>query len=129
MPIQFMNRYHHRHSSPYRGTPMQLIPIALAQPEMVLAREVVRPDNPSGPPICGRGMVLTASLIARLRQMGVKSLIVEGHPVVIEGEESLEVMLDALEHRFSKVAGDPLMDFLKVTFRSVISRSMGEEAS
>ncbi len=107
---------------------MQLIPIALAQPEMVLAREVVRPDNPSGPPICGRGMALSAPLIARLRQMGIKSLIVDGHPVMVEGEESLEIMLDALEHRFSKVTGDPLMDFLKGTFRSILCRSMGEEA-
>jgi hypothetical protein len=47
----------------------------------------------------------------------------------VEGEESLEIMLNNLEHRFSKVAGEPLMDHLKATFRSIISRSMGEEAS
>lgn len=104
---------------------MQNIPIALAQPDMVLAREVVRPENPGGPPICGRGIVLTESLIERLKTMGVQTLTVEGRPVPMEGERSLEELLADLERRFRRVAGTPLMDRLHEIYRSHLARIMG----
>ncbi|HOP41295.1 MAG TPA: hypothetical protein PLI53_09655, partial [Geobacteraceae bacterium] len=69
---------------------MQRIPISFAEPGMVLAKEIVRPDNPAGPALCGAGMELTESLINRLRDMGVQTLIVKGHPVCMEGDKSLE---------------------------------------
>lgn len=106
---------------------MQTIPIALAEPEMVLARDVKRADNPQGPPICGRGTVLSASLIERLRNLGITSLVVEGHPVSIEGEKTLDDLLAELDRRFSKVANVPLMARLKEIYRRNIIRSMGGE--
>lgn len=106
---------------------MQTIPIALAEPEMLLARDVRRADNPQGPPICGRGTPLTASLIERLRNLGITSITVEGHPVAIEGEKTLEDLLADLDRRFGKVADVPLMARLKEMYRGSIIRSMGGE--
>ncbi len=106
---------------------MQTIPIALAGPEMVLARDVRRNENPQVPPICGRGTILTESLIERLVNMGIKVVTVEGHPVAVEGEKTLEDLLADLDHRFSKVANVPLMGRLKEIYRKNIIRSMGGE--
>lgn len=103
---------------------MQTIPIALAAPDMVLAREVKRADNPQGPPICGKGTVITAALLERLRNLGVKTLTVEGRPVELEGEKTLDDMLADLDRRFSKVEGNPLMQRLRELFRAGIVRSV-----
>ncbi|AJE02877.1 hypothetical protein [Geobacter pickeringii] len=104
---------------------MQTIPIALAEPDMVLARPVTRVDAPQGPPICGKGTVLTVSLIERLRNQGIRMLTVEGRPVAMEGEKSLDELLAELDRRFSKVETVPLMQRLKGMYRTLIIRSMG----
>lgn len=105
---------------------MQNIPISLATPGMVVAMEVKSSDDPAAMTICGKGVKLTASLIDRLRQMQIQSLTVEGHPVKMEGESSVEEMLIALDQRFSRVANDPLMMQVKELYRKHIQRSMGE---
>lgn len=105
---------------------MQNIPITLAEPGMVLAKDVRRGDNPNGPPVCGKGMELTAPLLMRLQNMGIAAVIVEGHPIWMEGDQTLEEQLKALERRFAKTAGDPLMAKLKEIYRAQISKSMGE---
>jgi hypothetical protein len=104
---------------------MQNIPIALAAAEMVLAKEIRRPDNPSGPPICGKGVILSLPLIMRLRDMGVQTVTVEGHPVVMPGDKPLEEQLEQLDRRFRKVMNDPLMVKLKEIYRDQIIRAMG----
>jgi hypothetical protein len=103
---------------------MQNIPLALAKPEMVLARDVMRPESPGSVPICGKGTVLTASLIERLACMGIQSIIVEGHPVCLEGEGTLEEMLQGLDRRFNRVSDDPPMMKIKEMYRRQIIRSM-----
>ena len=103
---------------------MQNIPLALAKPGMVLAKNVANPNSPGGAPICGTGISLTDSLIDRLVRMGVQSVIVAGHPVVIEGESTLEEMLGKLEKRFKRVAQDSLMMSVKEIFRKPLIRSM-----
>jgi len=105
---------------------MQKIPFSLAQPGMILARDVVRADNPNGPPICGKGVELTESLIERLRNLGVQSITVQGHPLALEGEKCLDDLLDDLEKRFRRVADDPLASRLKQIYRDYLVRSMGE---
>lgn len=92
---------------------------------MVLAKEIKTDDNPASPPICGKGVTLSDSLISRLASMGVQSVIVEGHPVMLEGEKSLEETLDVLDKRFAKVSSDPLMQKLKEIYRRQIIKSMG----
>lgn len=104
---------------------MQYIPLEMASSDMVLAKEVRRADNPTGPPICGKGVELTDSLIARLKVMGVQHVCVEGHPVWNEGDRSLDEQLADLDRRFRKVTGDPLMSRLKELFRRQLMKSMG----
>ncbi len=103
---------------------MQNIPLALAKPQMVLARIVANPNSPDGPPVCGKGISLTESLIDRLTRMGVQSITVEGHPVIIEGERTLDEMLTKLDERFRRVAGDSLMMRIKEIYKSRLIRSM-----
>lgn len=105
---------------------MQKIPISQAAPGMVLAQEIKNSDDPSSMTICGKGVKLTESLIARLEQMGVQSVRVEGHPVKVEGEATLEEMLAALNRRFSRVEDDALMMKVKEMYRKQIYRSLGE---
>ena len=105
---------------------MQTIPIAKAEAEMVLAKDVKRPDNPNGPTLCGKGVPLTSSIILRLRALEIQTLTVEGHPVWMDGDISLDEQLEALERRFKKVANNPLMSKLKDIYRAQILRSMGE---
>ena len=105
---------------------MQRIPISLARPGMMLAKDLVRPENPAGPAICGKGMELTDSLLERLRNMGIQSITVQGHPVWMEGDKTLEELLQELDHRFSFADRDPLTARLKEIYRKYLISSMGE---
>ena len=104
---------------------MQNIPIILAEAGMVLAKDIRRPDNPIGPPICGKGVELTAPLIMKLQDMGVTSLVVAGHPIWQEGDKTLDEQLAELDRRFSKTADEPLMVMLKNIYRDYTIKSMG----
>lgn len=105
---------------------MQKIPLASAGAGMVLARDIVRNDNPNGPPICGKGVTLTTSLIERLKRMGVPTVTVEGRPVRMEGDKSLEEILESLDRRFKKVEDDPLTGKLKKIYRQYLTQAFGE---
>ena len=105
---------------------MQKIPIALAAPGMVLAQDIKSSKDPAAMTVCGKGVQLKESLIDRLREMGVQTLTVEGHPVKMEGEASLEDMLAALDRRFIRVSDDPLMIKVREMYRQHIKRSMGD---
>lgn len=93
---------------------------------MVLAQEIKNSDDPSSMTVCGKGVKLTESLISRLIQMGVQSVMVEGHPVKVEGEATLQEMLAELDKRFSRVEDDDLMKKVKEMYRKQIFRSLGE---
>lgn len=108
---------------------MQKIPISLAEAGMVLAKDVRKDDDSTSPPICGKGVVLTDALISRLDRMGIQALAVEGHPVKMEGDLTLDEMLKALEKRFSKVTDDPLMVKIKEAYGEHFVQSMkGQDA-
>jgi hypothetical protein len=102
---------------------MQNIPILLASSGMVIAKDVMRPDNPEGFPVCGKGTTLSDSLIERLKKIGVPSITVEGHPVTMEGDISTEEQLAALEKRFRKISDDPIMTMVKDKFKNHLIRS------
>ena len=104
---------------------MQKIPLALAETDMVLARDIFRDDNASGPPICGKGITLTEPLIERLKRMGVQTIVVEGHPVRMNGDKNPEDILKALDCRFRKVENDPLTAKLKMVYRQYLLKSLG----
>jgi len=105
---------------------MQKIPLMRAVAGMVLAGDVFRNDSPNGMPICGKGTVLTDILVARLENMGVQSVNVEGHPVWEEGDRSLDDMLLDLDRRFEKVLQDPLMARIHDIFADHLKRSLGD---
>ncbi len=107
---------------------MQRIPIMLALPGMVLAREICRQDGACGPPICGKGMTLTLSFIERLKKMGVQTITVEGNPVQVEGGRTPEDLLRDLDRRFRKVAADPLTGKLKEIYRELYTKASGEQS-
>ncbi len=105
---------------------MQRIPIKYAAPGMRLEKEAVTPE---GQVLCGPGTELTAELIARLSKQGVTLLTVEGRPVVLPGEKSLNEKLRDLEYRFSKVNQDPVLKALKKLIAELwIVQEKGPEA-
>lgn len=89
---------------------MQQILIMQAADGMVLARDV---ETPEGRVLCGKGTALSASIIARILKMEVSHITVEGHPVAVEGEKTLEQELRDIEKRFSKVKHVPPLMFIK----------------
>jgi ubiquinone biosynthesis protein UbiJ len=105
---------------------MQNIPLTMVKSGMVVAKEITASDDPASMTICGKGVKLTDSLINRLEQMGIQSVNVEGHPVKMEGDSSVEEMLAALDHRFRRAGDDPLMMMIKDVYKEQIRRSMGD---
>jgi hypothetical protein len=79
---------------------MQEILTAQAKEGMVLARDVITPE---GRVLCGKGTELSAALIERLARMEITHIAVEGHPVEVPGEKSLEEEIEELNERFSRV--------------------------
>lgn len=73
---------------------MQKIPIDLAAPGMKLAKPVTKEG---GMTIMAEGMELTESLIARLENMKIDRITVQGHPVDMGGAGSGTVYAERLE--------------------------------
>ena len=103
---------------------MQRIRLEQAGAGMVLARKV---ENAKGMVLCAEGTVLTAALLERLGRSGVTHVTVEGRPVETEGGPTLEEELEALERRFSSVAGDPLMEAIRERVASLVRRRYQRE--
>jgi len=93
---------------------------------MVLARDLFRNNSPAGIPICGKGTVLTTSLLSRLQQLGVQSIYVEGHPVKQDGDLTPEERLNELERRFSKTLDNRYNLILRNIYRKQLNDMMGE---
>lgn len=89
---------------------------------MVLEKPVMRPEKPDGLAIFGKGVKLTQTGIDRLKQIGVQAITVAGHPVVIEGEESLDEILASMETRFRKLRDNPEMMQLLDLFKEQIKQ-------
>lgn len=89
---------------------MQQILTLQAKEGMVLAKDVTTPE---GRVLCGKGTVLTQSLLDRFRKMELAQLTVDGHPVAMPGEKSLQEELQEIEERFSEVKTVPPLVYLK----------------
>lgn len=90
---------------------------------MVLAKAV---ETPEGRVLCGQGTVLDQSLIDRLQRMEISHITVEGHPVEVEGEKTIEQELREMEERFSKVTKIPPLMYLKKRLRERLITSRSE---
>lgn len=104
---------------------MQKIPLMQATVGMILARDVFRGDSTIGMPICGKGTELTDSLIERLENMDIQKIDVEGHPIRLEGECSIDDLLFELDKRFSKSIQNSLNLTLYDIYRAYLIKSMG----
>lgn len=104
---------------------MQKIPLMQAKADMTLSRDVFRRDSSSGIPICGKGTVLTESLIARFENMDVQTIYVEGHPVWEEGGQSFDELLIEMDDRFSKTTQEPLNVLLYGICKANLIKTMG----
>lgn len=82
---------------------MILVSINQLQPGQVVAKAVT---NSNGAVLCPPGFELTEGAIARLKQVGIDSVILEGEGD--GGEEDYQARLEALEDRFRGVE-DPLL--------------------
>jgi hypothetical protein len=107
---------------------MQKIPLMLAESGMKLARDVFRGDSPIGIPICGKGTELTDSLIARLENLDIQTVHVEGHPVWEEGELSYDDLLCELDNRFCKTLHEPRNVILYDIYKAYLIKSMGGDS-
>jgi hypothetical protein len=97
----------------------------LAQDGMILAKGIVHPDKSNGPPLFGKGMRLSATHIERLANIGIQTVVVEGRPVVMEGDASLDDQLKSLDERFVHCGKDPFMQQLKAALQRHITRTLG----
>jgi hypothetical protein len=87
---------------------MELVSITVARPGQILARAVT---NPTGATLCPAGYRLTPDVLARLRNAGVESLLIEGdNPRGPRVEERIE----ALRRRFEGV-DDPILLQIEAT--------------
>lgn len=101
---------------------MQIIPITLAAPGMILDEPVMHPNKPDGMPVFGAGKELTAQIIERLKKIGIQEVTVAGHPLHLPGEETMEQALGKLEDRFIAVEHDPYMMKIRDLFSEHIRK-------
>lgn len=103
---------------------MQRISLKHAAVGMKLAKPV---KNKRGMTLCGAGSDLSEKMIARLSDMGIKRITVEGHPVDTgEEEKNLSQQIDELNARFRKVDRSPLMRKLKKIFLELLKEGAKE---
>ena len=102
---------------------MQQILSAQAKEGMVLAKDVMTPEDRV---LCGKGTLLTASLLDRLEKMDIVQITVEGHPVKIPGEKSLKAELRDIEERFSNVKEVPPLMYIKKRIMQKLIESRGK---
>lgn len=92
------------------GKAVQQILTLQAKDGMILAKDVLTSD---GRVLCGKTTILTSSLIARFEKMDIAQITVEGHPLHIPGEKSLQEELREIEERFADVTSVPPLMYLK----------------
>jgi len=99
---------------------VQRILLAQAGPGMILAKEIL---NPEGMVLCGAGTPLSPALIERLSGLDVVDVTVEGHPVNIEGEKTLQEELQEIDLRFQRVEDIVPLMYLKKRIKAKLAAS------
>ncbi len=103
---------------------MQKIPLDLARPGMKLARDVT---DDQGRVLCGPGVALESQLLEKFKQLGVRFVTVEGHPIKFPWERPLEEDLNLLEKRFSRVIQDERLMKIKEIIKKYWLSSRSED--
>ncbi len=97
----------------------QRILVTQAAPGMVIARPVVQPDRMV---LVGEGAVLSETMITQMLKRGIKRVVVRGQPVPRTDSGDFNTRMAALDSRFSRVGGDPLMAALRDVVASNLAR-------
>ena len=98
---------------------MPKIPVEQLKAGMKLARPLM---NSSGMVLMAEGTELTESRISKIENMGVDSVFIDGPSRPAKPKEDL---LDALERRFARTAGNPQMSLIKKAVREHIEAMYG----
>lgn len=95
---------------------MQRLPLSYLKPGMKTYEEVV---DANGRVLCGKGVELTEELLKKFEDFGVQFVTVEGSPVKLPWEKTLEEEIKALEERFKEVRDENLLK-LKMLLREFL---------
>jgi hypothetical protein len=90
-----------------------------ATPGLVLARTVMTQDRIV---LCAAGTTLTDAMIVRLMGRGIKRIFVAGDGPPGQRADDYEGSLRALRERFSRLAGNPLMDGVRQAIERALAR-------
>jgi hypothetical protein len=90
---------------------MQRLPLSYIRPGMKTFEEVV---DAQGRVLCGKGVELTEPMLQKFQELGVSYITVEGAPVKLPWEKTLEEELELLEKRFSGVKDEFLLHVKEV---------------
>lgn len=108
---------------------MQKIPLELAKAGMVLAKPVLRSN---GLVLIGENAELSDAIIARLKQMDIDTVVVQGNPLDLEGVGSgtpYNRILDRMDHLFRKYEADQEMMLVKSRIRDYFQLKAAAEAA
>lgn len=90
---------------------MQRLPLSYIRPGMKTYEEVV---DSQGRVLCGKGIEITVEMLKRFEELGVSYVTVEGTPVKLPWEKTLEEELEALEARFQGVKEETLLQIKEI---------------
>ncbi|MCS7150308.1 MAG: hypothetical protein N2Z40_05865 [Caldimicrobium sp.] len=90
---------------------MQRLPLHYIKPGMKTYEEVV---DSQGRVLCGKGIELTEEMLKRFQELGVSYISVEGTPVKLPWEKTLETELSELEKRFENVTDETLLQIKEI---------------
>ena len=85
---------------------MQRLPLSYIKPGMKTFEEVY---DSNGRVLCGKGVELTEEHLQKFQELGVRYVTVEGTPVKLPWEKTLEEELEALEKRFEWLSDENLL--------------------
>lgn len=104
---------------------MQRIPIKFAAAGMSLAKPIVRSD---GMVLAGEGTVLTGSIIDRLKNAEIPSLVVKGRPLPgLASGLDLPKLKERLPELFRKYRNDKLMVTMQKMLEQYFERALRAE--
>lgn len=104
---------------------MQRIPIKFASAGMGLAKPVARDD---GMVLAGEGTVLTDSIIERLKNAEIPSLVVKGRPLPgLASGMDLNKVKSRMPHLFRRHQGDQLMLAMQKMLEQYLDKAIQAE--
>lgn len=104
---------------------MQRIALIRAEPGMVLAQAVCRPD---GLVLVGEGISLSEAILDRIHKAGVSTIWVEGNPLGPVGDVgNLRVVAENLPFMFRRLKDNIFMMTLCNVFAHYFARKMAEQ--